>query len=120
MPSYDRSDPTTWPPELDALIAAPDHHTLLFEDERVRVLDTVIRAGDRTPVHTHRWPAVFVVFSWSTFVRRDGDGTVMVDSREVPAMASPSTALPSDPIGPHSLENVGDSDIRIVSVELKG
>lgn len=53
-------------------------------------------------------------------VVRPSFGTVMVDSREVPAMASPSTALPSDPIGPHSLENVGDSDIRIVSVELKG
>lgn len=54
----DMSDPATWPDDLDALIAAPDHHTLLFEDDRVRVLDTVIRAGDRTPVHSHRWPAI--------------------------------------------------------------
>ena len=46
---------TNWPPELDALIAAPKQHRLLLENDRVRVLDTEIAPGDRTPVHTHRW-----------------------------------------------------------------
>lgn len=115
----DMSDPTTWPAELDALIAAPDHHTLLLEDDDVRVLDTVIRAGDRTPVHTHRWPATFVVLGWSSFVRYDADGNVMLDSRQVPNLATAPTTMPSDPIGPHALENVGDGDIRIISIEYK-
>lgn len=114
------TDPSTWPDELDALVAAPDHHTLLFENDRVRVIDTLISPGDRTPVHTHRWPAVFVVQGWSDFVRRDDRGTVMVDSREVPTLTSPATVLPADPLPPHSLENVGDGDIHIISVELKG
>ncbi len=116
-------DPAVWPEHLDALVAAPDHHTLLFEDQHVRVLDTLIRAGDRTPVHTpvhtHRWPAVMVVLEWSPFERTDDQGVVLVDSREVPALASPPSSLPSDPLPPHALENVGDGDIRIISVELK-
>jgi hypothetical protein len=32
------SDAWRWPADLDALIAAPDFHTVLFEDDRVRVL----------------------------------------------------------------------------------
>jgi hypothetical protein len=30
---------------MDALIAAPQHHKLLFENEQVRVLDTFIAPG---------------------------------------------------------------------------
>ncbi|MEJ2291199.1 MAG: hypothetical protein P8Y13_12560 [Deinococcales bacterium] len=113
------NDPAAWPEDLDALVAAPDHHTLLFETDSVRVLDTLIRAGDKTPVHTHRWPAVMVLLEWSPFVRTDDQGAVLVDSRQVPALASPAAALPSDPLPPHALENVGDNDIHIISVELK-
>ena len=40
-----------------------------------------IAPGDRTPVHTHRWPAVLYVLSWSDFVRYDDKGEVLLDSR---------------------------------------
>ena len=42
-----------WPAELDALIAAPEHHKLLFENEWVRVLDTSIPSGKMKHVHMH-------------------------------------------------------------------
>lgn len=108
-----------WPDELDALAAAPDHHMLLLENERVRVLNTVIPPGEKTPVHTHRWPAVFYIISWGQFVRYDDAGKVMVDSRQVPALANPVDVLWSDALPPHALENVGKTEIRIISVELK-
>ena len=53
----------TFPPELDALVAAPEQHEVLLENARVRVLDTRIPAGSRTPVHTHQWAAVHDVIS---------------------------------------------------------
>ena len=46
-----------WPDELDALNAAPHHHTLLFENEFVRVLDTRVPPGETVPLHTHHWPS---------------------------------------------------------------
>lgn len=64
------SSASLWPAELDALVAAPAHHRLLLENSRVRVLDTQIAPGQRTPVHTHQWPAVHYVLSGSAFVRR--------------------------------------------------
>jgi hypothetical protein len=78
---------------LDALVAAPEHHHLLIENEHVRVLETLIAAGQRTAVHTHRWPSVQYVVSSSDFVRRDGDGTVIVDTRTGSGPPKPSSAF---------------------------
>ena len=77
-----------WPDSLDALVAAPDHPTLLLENERIRVLETLIPPGDTTPVHTHRWPSVYTIISWSHFLRTDDQGQVMMDSREVESLAN--------------------------------
>ena len=48
-----------WPDELDAVIAAPKYHRVIFENDRMRMLDTRLPPGDVVPVHTHRWPAVY-------------------------------------------------------------
>jgi hypothetical protein len=53
-------DPSTWDPALDAVIAAPKHHKVLFESERLRVLEITLEPNDEEPVHHHRWPSVFV------------------------------------------------------------
>ena len=104
---------------LDALIAAPNHHKLLFENERVRVLYTSIPAGDKVPVHTHRWPSVLYIQSWGEFVRCGENGKVLLDSRTVEAFKTPSEVLWSQPLPPHTLENVGSTSIDIIAVELK-
>ena len=108
-----------WPDELDALVAAPDYHELLMENDRVRVVRTLVPPGHQTPVHTHRWPGVLHVISWSPFVRRDDQGNVMVDSRTIEALAAPGPVMWSDPLVPHTFENVGDRDLNIIAVELK-
>jgi len=108
-----------WPDDLDALVAAPDHHKLLFENERVRVLETRIAAGDRTPVHTHRWPAALYILSWSHFLRYDDQDNLIVDSRVVEAFKNPPTVTWTKPLPPHSLQNIGATDLVIIAVELK-
>ena len=108
-----------WPDSLDALIAAPESHKLLMENDRVRVLETLIHRGERTPVHTHRWPCTLYILSWSDFVRYDERGEVLIDSRKIEALSMPAPALWSDALPPHSLENVGGADLRVISVELK-
>lgn len=107
-----------WPEELDALRAAPKHHALLFENDAVRILDTNIAPGETVPLHTHRWPSALYVLSFSHFVRRDAADAVLVDSRtfrEVPG----GSALWSEPLPPHTLENVGERDLHVIAVELK-
>ena len=108
-----------WPDDLDALVAAPRQHRLVLENAQVRVLDTQIAPGERTPVHTHRWPAVHHVLSWSAFVRRDADGAVLLDTRAGTGAPNPPAVLWGDPLGPHTLENVGSTPLHVISVELK-
>jgi quercetin dioxygenase-like cupin family protein len=108
-----------WPDELDALAAAPEHHRALFENDAVRVLETHIPAGAQTAVHTHRWPNVQHVLSTTDFVRRDGDGAVVFDTRAGAHRPDPGETLWSEPLAPHSIENVGSAELRVLMVELK-
>jgi len=108
-----------WPAGLDALIAAPQHHKLLFENESVRVLDANIPAGEITALHTHRFPASLYIISWSDFVRYDEQGNILLDSRKLDKTFLPETALWTEPLPPHALENVGENDLHIISVEIK-
>ena len=103
---------------LDAMSAAPNHHAVLFENDRVRILDTRLGSGERTPVHAHEWSAALYVLSWSDFVRRDAEGVVLADSRDRPAPEI-GAGLWIDPLPPHSVENVGTADLHIIAVEVK-
>ena len=104
---------------LDAMTAAPDHHHVLMENDEVRVLDTRLGSGEHTAVHTHRWPATLYVMSWSDFLRRDASGNVIVDSRTWDRQPATGEALWLPPLAPHSVENIGDAELRLIAVELK-
>ena len=59
------------------MTVAPDHHEILLENDQVRVLDTRLGPGECSPVHTHQWPAVLYIQSWSDFIRYDPEGNVL-------------------------------------------
>lgn len=108
-----------WPDSLDALIAAPNNHAVLLENESVRVVGARILPGQIAPVHTHRWPSVLFILSWGNLVRRDHTGNVMPDTRPA-VVPSLSTPIWQGPLPPHSVENIGDTEIKTVQVEIKG
>ena len=111
-------DDSAWPAALDALVAAAAHHRLLLENEHVRVIETVIPFGERTADHTHRWPSVQYICSWSDFIRRDGNGHVLLDTRTVRA-PEVGAVLWSEPYPVHSVENIGTGELRVIAVEIK-
>ena len=108
-----------WPDDLDAMIAAPGFHTVLYEDDRVRVLDGRVPPGETVPVHTHRWGGVLYIIATSDFVRRDPDGNVLADTRVSKSTPTVGTAVWGAPLTPHSLENVGREEFRTLTVEMK-
>ena len=76
-----------------------------------------IPAGDIVPDHTHQWPAGYYTISFSDFIRRDQDGNVLFDSRGAKGVGAAANWI--DCLPPHSVENVGANEIRLISWELK-
>ncbi len=101
------------------MIAAPEFHTVLYEDDRVRVLDGRVPPGATVPVHTHRWGGVLYILATSDFVRRDPNGKVLADTRAAKTSPIVGAVVWGAPLTPHSLENVGTQEFRTLTVELK-
>jgi quercetin dioxygenase-like cupin family protein len=110
---------TAWADHMDAAAAAPDHHRVIFENEHVRVLDARIDPGEKVPVHTHRWPSVAYTLATNDFVRYDAAGTIVLDSRNADIEVQAGSVVWLPPLSEHSVENVGDGEIRALVVELK-
>ena len=104
--------------ELDGVVAAPDHHKVLFENDEVRVIETTIPAGDVTPLHTHLAPTVLYVLSGSQFIRRDEHGETMLDTRATADFVLPRVMF-AESTPRHTIENIGADDLVVIGVELK-
>ncbi len=107
------------PDETDALTAAPGFHRLILENDAVRVLQTMIPPGQTVPPHTHCWPGVNTFLSWSDFIRRDGQGEITLDTSASGVHFLPGESAWSGPLPLHTLENVGEQPLHVVTVEIK-
>ena len=52
----------TWPDSLDAVVAAPHSHRIIYEDEKVRILHVTVAPCQTEPIHAHKWRSV----AWAT------------------------------------------------------
>lgn len=78
------SDPASWDPALDAVVAAPANHKVLFENENIRVIEVILHPNEEEPVHHHRWPSVFVFDQVKGPIHDFApDGTMLPPNRDV-------------------------------------
>jgi len=89
------SDPSTWDPALDAVAAAPANHRVLFENDRLRVLEVILEPDEEEPTHHHRWPSVFV-FDQVQGPIHDRAGCHTGEMRPFPRAPFTSVGSPSD------------------------
>ncbi len=104
--------------DLDGVVAAPGHHKVIFENEAVRVLETIIPAGETTPLHTHLAPTAMYVLSSTQFVRRNELGQTMVDTRNDPDFVMPRVLYAAS-TPEHTIENPGTDDLVVIGVEIR-
>jgi predicted metal-dependent enzyme (double-stranded beta helix superfamily) len=116
-----RTDETEWPPHLDALVAAPANHHLLFEDDAVRVLEVTVAPGERENLHHHRWPSLMVVLAGPNYRNFDADGNEIPPSGGTPASPALPRALRLPPQPLHAIEVAADAPhgFRGIRVEFK-
>lgn len=100
----------TAPVDMDPVTTNADFYKVIFENDRVRVLEYTDRPGDKTTPHEH---PDSIMHTLSAFKRRLGaDGT----EREVELPAGMTGWLPSQR---HYGENIGETDTHVIFVELK-
>jgi hypothetical protein len=51
--------PWNHPDSIEAVQAAPKQHRVLFENDRIRLLEVTLLPGEREPLHGHKYPSVF-------------------------------------------------------------
>jgi hypothetical protein len=96
---------------LDPCVTNPDHYRVVFENERVRVLEYRDKPGDRTTPHTH---PDSVMYTLSSFRRRLYAADH--EQRDVDLKEGLVGWLPAQE---HAGHNIGDTDTHVIFVELK-
>ena len=116
--SMDGTDPASWDPGLDGVLAAPENHAILYEDEAIRVLSVSIGPGAIEKPHHHRLPAVFIV---DRLVKlRDFNGAT---GEEIPLPIPKDAELPITvkflPQPLHYVENLDTKRFHATRIEFK-
>ena len=105
---------------FDAPLAAPEQHKVVFENERMRIIEFKVKPGEFVPVHTHRWASVNYVLRLSDFLSYDADGNLKLYSRTGGFGGREGEAFCLPPFPPlHAVENIGEREMHGISVELK-
>lgn len=116
----DNESPSTWDAKFDAVAAAPMHHKVLFENEKLRVLEVTLEPQDEEPMHHHRWPSVIVLDEF-----HDKVSDIAPDGAELPRRRDKVQAVNTclvmnmvpQPLG--RVLNEGDTNIHGIRVEIK-
>lgn len=96
----------------DAVKVAPDHYKVKVDNAQVRVIENVLRPGEKDGVHTH--PA-----GWF-YVTRGGKMKVThADGKSEVWAPKTGDSGWMEAEGPHSSENVGPEPMGFILVEVK-
>ena len=116
--STDGTDPATWDPALDGVVAAPESHAVIYEDDFIRIVSVTVPPGMVQQAHHHRHPSVFVVDR--PVKLRDFDGAT---DQEIPRPNRDNVEFPvarqSAPQGLHYVENVDTKVFHATRIEYK-
>ncbi len=95
----------------DAVSIAPELHTVLFEDEMVRVVKLVVPSAAKEAMHWHP-RSVSYVLSPGKVRRTKSDGTVTEATLAAGMVTSSPERL-------HAMENIGESTVEMIEIEFK-
>ena len=94
----------------DPAITNSDKYKVIFENERVRVLEYKDKPGDMTTPHSHPDSIMFTLSDFERKLHFDGKEI------EVTKKSGEASWLPAQQ---HVGENVGETDTHVIFVELK-
>lgn len=117
-----------WPDSLDAVIADPQNHKIVFENKKVRILEVFGGPHAVEPIHTHPWPSIM----WSAdsnftkarliyyhYLYDSIKKVYFVKDSIIERGPPPNIGFEVGAEGPHRLINLSDEPIKAYRVEFK-
>ena len=95
----------------DPVQVAPTIYKVLFENERVRLLEVRMRTGDRSAMHSHPDYLVYALSGGTVRMTSPSGEGGEIEVNDGDVMWREAEA--------HSVENVGETELRALFVELK-
>ncbi len=95
----------------DPAKVTPKTHKVLFENERVRVLDVRVATGQKVPMHSHPGYVVYALTPYKVkFTSPDGKATIVEGKAGEAGWRDAET---------HAPENVGTKELHVLNIEIK-
>ncbi len=96
--------------EVDVIQSASNLSRVVFENDRIRILNVVFQPGDKAPEHHHPDHVIYV--------KSGGKLKLVVEGKtDVLELKTGETVFMDETS--HEVENVGDSTVDLIVVELK-
>ena len=99
--------------EIDPVVVSPDMYKVLLENQHVRVVEYEVLPGQKDNWHTHPAKVSYIVAGGSLRITPEQGESFIVEEK------TGSTTW-FEAVGKHFGENVGQTPVRIVFVEIKG
>jgi hypothetical protein len=110
----------------DAVTAAPYSHSVMFEDDHVRVLEILLPPLAVEPIHIHALPSVIMGDTGGAagarflYTEYEFEGGKFVEKAKNEIVPTPGyRTVYSTPEGPHSITNIGSAPVRFTRIEIK-
>lgn len=97
---------------IDPVSVSPERFKILLENVHVRVVEYVLRPGERDRWHTHPPKVSYVVTGGTLRITTEEGQSFLTDEKA-------GSASWMDTLGRHFAQNVGKTPVRIVLVEIK-
>ncbi len=117
--STDGTDPKTWDPRLDAVVAGAKNHVVTFEDSEIRVLSVTVAPGEVEALHHHRWPSVIVYDRPTRSENRDAKGNLLAPKKPAGDKPELPRVIRVPPEAAHSVTNLDTVPPHLIRVEFK-
>ena len=112
-----------WPSSLDAMVAAPGFHKLIFENDEFRIVEVTVNPGQLDPIHTHKGKSIVWIVKSSPIIYTTygkGTGNKLVPVKKDTIIVTPdelNKANWENPEPPHSVENIGTDTFKLYRIE---
>jgi len=95
----------------DIVEISPEIHRVIFENETIRMLEVSVKPGATVPMHTNP-ENINYILQGGTLRLLNPDGSLvdvdLIERQVIPA-----------PVGRHAVQNVGQTEVRTLCIELK-